>query len=405
MMKIKKKILALTITLAMVLALIPLLPPQVVARAATVDAGTEAELEGYLEDTTKNDITLTAPITLSGSIILGESHDIYMNENDLTISGSITGNRYLYLRGEGNLIITGTVTLGASFTIRHFEKGNITINGGSVNARGISFNDGSLFINGGTVIIGGSGIYVGGSVLIEGNSTVKVIEGGLEGPAISADDTVTINNGNVELRYGVSGIEAGGNVIINGGNLTLTDNEWGISAGGTVTITGGTVDSTSESSAIFAKSIFINGGTGKLRTTDDAYVVTATAASTLSVGSGVDVWQLGDLTVSATPKWDTWTIPWFDISAYDDIYDYWTFTDPSGNPLKAIQFGPTPTPTPEPTPTPTPAPAAPVVTEDTTPVSPKTGDPGSSLLYVLIALGAGGATLTGIKAVIKNRKK
>ena len=331
MMKIKKKVLALTITLAMVLALVPLLPPQV-ALAAPIDVSTPAALAAELIAAPTEVIRLTTNITLADNVTLGGRHTIDLDGNNLIISGNVSGGFALFIVGSGDLTVSGSL--------------NITLSSGGFNC--LSIQDSDLLITGTvdlTITGEGGGISTGGSVTITGGT---LIYGG-EFEGIFADGNVTINNGsNIDINsVAGNGIKAEGTVAINGGSGTIA-----------------------------------GAGDGEA----DGSGAAVAAGTNLTVGPNTTVWDLGKAY----------------LTEIHEIFDYYHFFSGAPGSVETV-LGTIVFETVVPTPTPEPAPA-PAAVEETTPVSPKTGDPGSSLLYVLMALSTGGMTFAGIKAVTTKRK-
>jgi lipopolysaccharide export system protein LptA len=360
---------------------------------------------------------------------------------NITMTDTLNG---LMKDGGGTLILAGTV--------------NIKSNG----SYGLDVYDGSLLIKGAATLEGneGSGVstWSDAVIRIDSGSTVT-INGRISGNLTIDSGTIvingninlnerraTINNGTVTVNGGIFSSESGNITFNNGtvkinGNIDLEE--------GTVTINGGRVEVTAKEEgdvAIRAKSIHINGGSGIFRSEKEDNAVIATSLATLSVGtdsSAVTVWKPGtttlaeigkdatnmffveagtntkldavefatftvtvngapqgtfivgtpvSLTAGAAPegqRFAGWTIP-EGITLTSGTASTTTigFLMPFGNVTITATYEPIPEP-----------PA------NTTPTSPEMGDVGTGVLLAFLALGTGGATFAGFKAIYSKRKK
>jgi hypothetical protein len=342
---------------------------------------------------------------------------------NITIPGTDNLQMGLMVTGEGTLILAGTVNIKSDEDCIFLSDvdlqitGNVTLEKAGVGseATNLTIASGSLTINSGATVI---------------------IKGGIGGG-------ITINGGNVTIDGRInSGSE---NVLINSGTVKIG----GIrSSSGIVTINGGRVEVTADGDdevAIEAKSIHINGGSGVLRSVREDNAVIATSLETLNVGTGVTVWKSGStptvfaaidddgtnmffveagttnalnavefaafavtvngasqgnfrvgspvsLTAGTAPegqRFAGWTIP-TGITLTSGTASTTTigFLMPFGNVTITATYEQIPE---------TPA--------NTTPTSPEMGDVGTGVLLAFLALGTGGATLAGFKAIYSKRKK
>ena len=332
-----KRIMALTMALCMLLALIPMLALQVVfpVRARAVTVTNAAELKLAWENGAGAAITLGASIDFDGVATIAHTDNrIYTTSEkfNLTVSGTVNSNSPSYgiiLLGGGNLTITGTVNSGF---IGVEDGGNLLIDGGIVK---IGWNT-SIYVDGDVEIKGNSDVLVNGvegdSINAGGNISISdsKVDAGSAWTGLSSGGSVTIFNSTVDiLGCDSNGIFANGDVNILSGNVNISAEEYGIYAEGnitiengtlkinttvddlsseglyawkTITIKGGRVEVTSTGEfqiAGMGQSVHILGGSGFFKSENFDYAVIAEPANTLFVAPGVTVWKHGDTSTLA----------------------------------------------------------------------------------------------------------
>ncbi|MBO4752527.1 MAG: carbohydrate-binding domain-containing protein [Bacteroidales bacterium] len=196
----------------------------------------------------------TINITCSSADTKGMGCDSIINIGGGNITINMSGADSKGINGNSNIYITdGTV--------------NVTVSGNQ--SKGIK-TDYNLSISGGNVTVNANGTYVTSTTdisyctgikaneqVIIGGGTVNVTCSSTNagGKCISADGSVTINNGTITLSalgnsgtytlnsttksYTTVGIKSNANVTINGGNITMTVGGKGISADGNFNMNGG----------------------------------------------------------------------------------------------------------------------------------------------------------------------
>lgn len=308
-----KKVLALMLAIAMILAWFPSF--SLTVSASTVNDVPYVNENGH-EQTCESCTVITSSTTTmdsdwyvvnsnvmitGSSLAVGENQTVNLilsNYSDLTVSGTnnkaglsvpigATLNIYTQSGGGGLLIANGEgVEPGIG------GQGNITINGGYIMARGgianstgirgshITINDGTI-----TAVCGMDGAGIGGDIVTINGGNITADGGTGNCTGIGGYD-ITINGGNITANGGqIGGAGIGsrqqGNVNITGGTITANGNQYsaGIGSGwqgngGTINITGGSIKATGSNCAD-------NIGNG----------VDSTNSGTLTNSVGADVFQ------------------------------------------------------------------------------------------------------------------
>jgi len=207
----------------MVLALVPggFISPQTVSAAdcgcvgtANVNAEDAADLKSALQCTTPHTITITANITpwTEGDVALGANHTINTN-NQVTISGVISG----------------------AFSLTKINHGRLTLTGTNTYTGGTIVNDGDLYIgdNKPTGSVSDTrGIAVGGSGMVHFNRSDDVTYGGI----ISGTGTLYKKGAGVLTLTGSNTFSGG--TTVQAGTLQL-DSDHATNAGRSLTISAG----------------------------------------------------------------------------------------------------------------------------------------------------------------------
>jgi len=309
----KKKILALTITVAMVLALVPLLPTPV-ASAAVVVVTNSVELRDALQGDTADEISMENNIILTHNVTLGKSHTINTNEFNLTISGTVKHDEFsrgLTKTGSGNLTIKGTLSLPL-FGFLTVSAGNLIIDGGNV-----------------TIASGAWDVLTAaGTVEIINKSKVNIT--GNEGAdLLRATGDVTITGSNVKLTDTLgNGLVTGGTLTVTNSTLTINEIKQGngihAHAGGDIIFNNSKIYVNSDYEAVAnhpGGTLTINGGSGIIISGS-----TAVRTSGISVSDGTIVWKYPGKSTLAEPF---------------NIESVWTFVATGTEDwLEAIEFGP-----------------------------------------------------------------
>ena len=266
-----KKVLALMLAIAMILAWFPSF--SLTVSASTVNDVPYVNKNGH-EQTCESCTVITSSTTTmdsgwyvvnsnvmitGSSLAVGENQTVNLilsNYSDLTVSGTnnkaglsvpigATLNIYTQSGGGGLLIANGEgVEPGIG------GQGNITINGGYIMARGgianstgirgshITINDGNI-----TAVCGMDGAGIGGDIVTINGGYITAYGGADNGTGIRGGH-ITINDGTITAGCGMEGAGIGGDIVtINGGNITAdggTGNCTGI-GGYDITINGGNI--------------------------------------------------------------------------------------------------------------------------------------------------------------------
>ena len=142
--------------------------------------------------------------------------------------------------------------------------------------------------------MGGFGGMGGPGGMGDGNSD----KGDHSTKGIKAANTVTIQNGTVNIKSYDDAIHANsdtaiengatpkGDVIINGGTVTVYSNDDGLHADGTLTVNAGTVSVTNSYEGLEGTRVAILGGTVSVRANDDGINGTATSGTAITIGGG-----------------------------------------------------------------------------------------------------------------------
>lgn len=278
-----KKFLAILLTLAMCLGMLPGMAwatdpvtyldengqEQECASYTTITSETKTWNEGwYVVD---QDTTISGDsqylITVNGDVnlILKDSatltvYNTYENNGyqpvDIKLSSGASLTIYGQSAGSGKLVLSGKDWYNNTMGIGGYDNNSLTINGGIVDIQvpqyGIVINSSNecITINGGTVTCGS---------YIDGYNRDNICQH----PIVSANGTLTINGGTVDINAGQYAIESS-IVNINGGDVT-TKGSYGIT-GTTITISGGTVDFLGTTRGISSRNLTITGGTVKAAT-------------------------------------------------------------------------------------------------------------------------------------------
>ena len=280
----KKRVLALCILIAMLVAMIPHVA---MAASHTVSDGQTLNISTCTDGDTVN-VAAGATATITGSknvrISCGEGVTLTLDSVNIDCS-SLGGLAYTVMfTGTGNtLILKGTNTLksgdvqagiivqsGTALEIKGYDDAaSLNVTGGS-NSAGIGarygYDAGIILISSGTVTatggergagIGGSDGY-GGTVKITGGEVIARGGGYGAGIGTGGDGTsgnITIAGGTVTARGGSRSAGIGGGNNVDGGDITITGGtvvayggQWGAGigggvggGGGNITITGGAV--------------------------------------------------------------------------------------------------------------------------------------------------------------------
>ena len=289
----KNRVIALTLSLAMVLSFVPSFAFSAVAaagnasgtvRTTTLDLTNNSYQTGATQNGTiwANDKegwsydTATKTLTLSGVNIRSADSTVTTYgiklPNDATIvlaegttnivrAGDTSSNYSSGIYSDGSITINGTGTLQATSGSNATDSwgilaGTITVNGGTVTATGGSATGYSCGILAGTITVNG------GTVTATGG-TAKSDSFGMWAsrsiPAIgkpTGNSAIIVNGGTVTATGGTSGrnsygIYAHSTIDINNGTITATSgsaatykNSYGMYANSTITISGGTVTAT-----------------------------------------------------------------------------------------------------------------------------------------------------------------
>ena len=351
---------------------------------------------------------LDMTVSATHAIIMAEDSKIILNGNNIINNDGGDG---IYLHDyEGGLDISG----GGTLTINSLEDGIYVY--------------GDLSITNVTIIINNTdGESYGISAGVEGTSiftitgsTVNILKAeiGIEGPSLSiTNSTVSMSNiGDV----GINVYE--GNASIEDSTVTINNaGEHGIVAQGggeprEVTIEGSStvVNVTAGGMGIISDHVEINGGyvmasggtapSGSPYTSEQAYGILAWGDDTLIISGGTVVAIGGDNALDFQPG--KFTLPtvtyWWRIStANPAVAPSGSYTVSTTAPyvwsdthtgVEITTINPATQGTPGTTP-------------NTTPRSPRMGDPITGILTTFLALGTGGAALSGIRAINSKRKK
>ena len=250
-----------------------------------------------------SDITLYAQWEYIEDVYLADGVTEWFDGNFYTLSGVVTMNGRINVRGDVVLILPDGCTLnaqkgievseGSSLTIEPGENGTgilnatgtddnagiggnknhgagtITINGGVINAEA---SDLGAAIGGGQNGTGGTIIINGGTITANGKDDAAGIGGGMTGEG----GNITINGGVItatggEYSAAIGGGEhrGGGVITINDGTVTATGVHQGAGiggglsgTGGTITINGGTIEATGgDETAGIGGGTYAGGGT------------------------------------------------------------------------------------------------------------------------------------------------
>ena len=183
--------------------------------------------------TMKSSVSVNNRVTVSGDVklILSDGFTLTVpkgitvsGDNSLTIYGQ-AGQTGELISGVAGQIENLKAGIGGEYNL---SGGNITINGGSLSVNG---GDDASGIGGGCYGSGGNITINGGSVSVNGGVNAAGIGGGGGAPGVSANESITINNGTVTV---IGGKTSGAGI---GGGYTAA----GAEDGGTITINGGTV--------------------------------------------------------------------------------------------------------------------------------------------------------------------
>jgi len=296
-MKIRKKLLSILLTAALVLSLMPAVT--LTASATTYDgeyninnwnisisnAGTYRIYGDGLS--TVHSIYLSN-VNHSSGVINITLENVYISP-DSGISFVLESNTMVKLTLVGTNIIKGTtynagILLGESSTliITKESTGSLDVTGGD-NSAGIGGNytascsQGTLVIEGGTVTAQG-GMYapgIGGGLTLSHNST--------SGPVIITGGTVTATGGRYAAGIGTSGYDDVNNTVSGAGMVYIS--------GGTVTATGGTMGGAGigGGGGYCSCAGYINISGGTVTATGGAYGAYAASYSGAGIGGGSDV--------------------------------------------------------------------------------------------------------------------
>ena len=298
----KKKILAVFLSLCMAMSLLPV-------TALATDAGdTDAKAATELPAADENGvITLTKDVTLETErySINTSVNTIDLNGHTLTAPISVSGNLTIKdgsENGKGKVTSTGNPTVLVDTT------GNLTLDSGTIettgektstSAPGAIYNTGSITINDGTV----TGVYgIRSGAQLNGNpldNKVRLtINGGtvhgddygiyLFGRGITGNDVNTVNNSQVSLTI------TGGKVECNEGKAAIgTNASSGKYAGYTFEMTGGVVDGSETGTGLYLPAIGVNNIFGGTITGAQAIRIAAgelniTGGQIISTGNNTD---------------------------------------------------------------------------------------------------------------------
>jgi hypothetical protein len=406
-----------------------------------IKSGT-VEIEGKIESD-------KCVITISDGTVTIGGVDSY--ENVIISGGTVTINGDVKSRGGSITISGGDVEIGGGIGDEE-EVGNVTISGGTVEIKFGIYSDGDVLITGGTVEIIDEGILADGDVTIRGGDVTVIntcpdhhaidadsiyilggkgsFSSGTENAVLARSDaTLSIGRGVAvwdlddpsilaEIAGGTHFVAAGsdddplsavefntfdlkiedGSYKIEGSTIRITANEAPGGqrfAGWTITptnlaLTAGTLSTPEIEFLMPAIDVTIRANFVPLEPGEHTITVrrTGNGVANPSVNAAI---QGTVITLTATPDSGNRFVRWEVISGGITLSSTTTatatFTMPNANVEVRAVFETT--------------------TGNTTPTSPQMGDigTGTGILFAFMALGTGGATFAGVKAVITKRKK
>jgi hypothetical protein len=178
--------------------------------------------------------------------------------SSIDAKGTIFSNDSLEIKGDGTLHITGNYNhaIACDDGIR-IENGNIIIE--KALSDGIHANN-TVTVDGGNITISSSSDGIESEEDIVVNDGIITVSAG--GDGIIAETSLTVNGGTIDIVKASEGIESKGNIVINDGYITVAAKDDGLNAGKNITINGGDIYSVSTAGDALDSSgtLNINGG-------------------------------------------------------------------------------------------------------------------------------------------------
>jgi len=244
--------------------------------------------------------------TLSGSVVRAASATITTAADQLTLSGTQSGNNTLTIDGAGNTKITGNITGNTSAVVIKTGSGHLTLSGANTYGGSTEINGGTLAVSSdsnlgaapgsptsGHLRFGGGTLATTANMTLNANRLVTLNAGG---GTISPETGTTLNYAGV-----ISG--TGGLVKSGNGTLRLSGSAGSNTYSGPTTVNAGTLalNKTPGQNAVGTGAITLNsGGTLLLENSNQIGNTTALtlAGGTFNTGTGFNE-TLGALSLTA----------------------------------------------------------------------------------------------------------
>ncbi len=212
----------------------------------------KAELDLYISGG-----TISCSVSGAGSKALKSSEDMSITGGTITCA---VASAAFYDSDDADIASPAGINCDGSL---EFSDATLTINSTGLAGKGISV-DGTILISSGTITVtttgkqytysssldsSPKGIKADGNIVINGGTINVLTTGGEGAEGIESKNTITINDGTIEVEAYDDGLNATSAIVINGGNIySYASNNDGIDSNGTLTITGGLVISSGTTS-------------------------------------------------------------------------------------------------------------------------------------------------------------